>query len=58
MTVRELIAVDQGKMRLAHKLTNQHVSVRGYKRQKVSFAVQLLSDTVSKALLFLVKEEK
>lgn len=52
-SVRELIAVDQGKMRLAHKLTNQHVSVKGYKRQKVTFAVQLLSNTVSKALRFL-----
>ncbi|KAK3884359.1 hypothetical protein Pcinc_011370 [Petrolisthes cinctipes] len=40
-------------MKLAHKLTHQHVSVRGYKRQKVSFAVQLLSNTVSQALCFL-----
>ncbi|KAK3893295.1 hypothetical protein Pcinc_002851 [Petrolisthes cinctipes] len=52
-SVRELIAVDKGNMKLAHKLTHQHVSVRGYKRQKVSFAVQLLSNTVSQALCFL-----
>lgn len=42
-----------GNMKLAHNLTNKHVSVRGFKKQKVSLAVQLLSNTVSKALSFL-----
>ena len=52
-SVRDLIATDKGEMKLAHKLTSEHVFVAGFKRQKVSLAVQLLSDTVSKALCFL-----
>lgn len=45
--------VNNGNLRLAPKLKDQHLSVKGTQRQRVKFAVQLLSGTVAKALTFL-----
>lgn len=51
--IRELMLVDNGNLKLAPKLKSQHLSVKGTERQRVKFAVQLLSGTVAKALTFL-----
>lgn len=45
--------IDNGNLKLASKLTEQHVTVKGQQRQRVNFAAQLISGTVSKALKFL-----
>ena len=46
-----------GDLKLCPKVGEAHLEVQGHDRQRVKFATQLLSDTVSKALLTLYKEE-
>jgi hypothetical protein len=48
----ELICNDQTDFKLCPKLTYVHVYCKGNDRQRVKYAVQFFSDTVSKALLF------
>lgn len=48
----ELIVNDQTDFKLCPKLSFVHVNCRGNDRQRVKYAVQLFSNTVSKALLF------
>ena len=46
----KLLADDEGDLKYCYKLTLSHVEVEGHDRQRVRTAVQLFSDTVSKAL--------
>ena len=46
-----------GDLRLCPKLSDQHVQVQGHDRQRVKLATQLFSDTVSKALIILYKDQ-
>ena len=48
---RQLICDDFGDLRYCPKLSFSHIHVRGHDRQRVKTAVQLLSDSVSKALV-------
>jgi Transposase protein len=48
----ELISSDQADFKLCPKLSFLHVNCKGNDRQRVKYAVQLFSDTVSKALKF------
>ena len=44
---------NQGDLKYCHKLTQSHIDVQSPDRQRVRTAVQLFSDTVSKALMHL-----
>ena len=46
----KLLEDDQGDLKYCYKLTLSHIDVEGHDRQRVRTAVQLFSDTVSKAL--------
>ena len=46
-----------GDFRLCYKLSKYHIDVKGSERQRVRTATELLSDTVSKALLFYFSDE-
>jgi hypothetical protein len=48
----ELISNDQNDFKLCPKLSYVHVDCKGNDRQRVKYAVQLLSNTVSKAFVF------
>ena len=48
----ELIATDQNDFKLCPKLSLVHVDCKGNDRQRVKYAVQLFSNSVSKALKF------
>ena len=56
--VKNLIMVDNGYLKLAPKLNENLLRVKGHQRQRVKFAVHLLSGTVSDALQYLGKEGK
>ena len=49
----DLINYQSGDFKLAHKLSEHHLNVKGADRQRVKTAAQLLSQTTSKALLYL-----
>lgn len=46
----ELLAASSDDIKIVHKVTDYHLSVRGSERQKVKPAAQLLSATLAKAL--------
>ena len=48
----KLLTSDEGDSNLCPKLTVMHIDCKGNDRQRVNTAVQLFSDTVSKALKF------
>lgn len=56
--VKNLIMVDNGNLKLAPKLNENLLRVKGYQRQRVKLAVHLLSGTVSNALKFLGEQGK
>ncbi|KAK4295516.1 hypothetical protein Pmani_031930 [Petrolisthes manimaculis] len=56
--VKKLSVLDNGNLKLAPKLTDHHLQVKGPQRQRVKYAVQLLSGTVSKAMKFLGEHGK
>ena len=41
------------EFRICHKISDIHLNVRGHERQRVKYATQLLSKSVSNALLYL-----
>ena len=47
-----LIEADDGDFRLCFKLNMNHINVKGNERQRVKYATQLFSNTVSKAFTF------
>ena len=49
----DLLRYDKGEIKLCPKLTSLHVNCYGSMRQRVSLATQLLSNTVSKAIIHL-----
>lgn len=51
--VRELMSLKKTEYSLAHKLSEFHLNLFGQQRQRVKHAVQLLSESVSKAVMFL-----
>jgi len=48
---QELVNLNSVDFRIAHKLTQRHISVEGTGRMNVRLAVQLFSMTVAKALI-------
>ncbi|KAK4327037.1 hypothetical protein Pmani_001815 [Petrolisthes manimaculis] len=56
--VKKLSVLGNGNLKLAPKLTDHHLQVKGPQRQRVKYAVQLLSGTVSKAMKFLGEHGK
>ena len=46
------IDADEGNFRLCPKLNLNHINVTGNERQRVKYATQLFSNTVSKAMTF------
>lgn len=48
---QELVNLNSVDFRMAHKLTQRHISVEGTGRMNVRLAVQLFSMTVAKALI-------
>lgn len=50
----KLLEVDSGDFLYCHKLTIEHIEVRGSERQRVRLATQLLSETSSKAMVHLL----
>ena len=51
--VIELLCQQSGDLRIGHKISHMNLRVKGFERQKVKYAVQLLSETVSNAITFL-----
>ena len=49
----DLLRYDKGEIKLCPKLTSLHVNCYGSMRQRVRLATQLLSNTVSKAIIHL-----
>lgn len=47
-----LLKISTSELTLAHKLTHQHLNVKGSMRQRVRQAVQVLSNTLSKAIAY------
>lgn len=54
----ELLAVDSGELELRHKLSDQHINLKGSQRQQVRYAMELMSGSVANALQFLGKNGK
>lgn len=52
-SIREMLLLKRSDYSLAHKINAAHVNVCGQQRQRVKYAVQLLSESCSDALLFL-----
>lgn len=51
--VKKLSALDDGNLKLAPELTDHHIQVKGPQRQRMKYALQLVSGTASKAINFL-----
>lgn len=52
-SIREIIVKTKTEYGLAYKLNEMHLNVRGNQRQRVKYAVQLLSQSCSKAIKYL-----
>ena len=50
--IEELLKINEAELNLVHKISQYHLDVTGSLRQKVKPAVQLFSNTVSKAILY------
>lgn len=51
--LQQLIKLNEGNdFKLAHKISNRHISVEGTARMNVRLAANLFSNTVAKAILF------
>lgn len=51
--IREMMSMQKTELSLAHRINEIHLNVQGQQRQRVKYATQLLSESCSKALLFL-----
>lgn len=50
--VEKILNLNKNDLRLAYKITNNHINIPGPKKQSVSLAAQLFSNSLAKAISY------